>query len=146
MSNTASQSTTNAPDSDPDDSWAVLNSPIEHDTPGKDTGFHLDDGTTIIWKAHPALSTRHDACLRFGVLDASGKPAVLQPYMGMMSHAAVMRCGRQGFCASASLRQPMAAQMFFDNKLSRENGTKLRRFRHAHAHGPKHADDDGRRA
>lgn len=113
-------------DPDPDDSWAVLDTPVEHDTPGTDTVFHLDDGSTILWKAHPALVARHDACLRFDVSDASGKPAVLEPYMGMMSHAAVMRSDGQVFAhLHPTGNFSMAAQMFFDAKRASESGAKL---------------------
>lgn len=111
---------------DTDDSWAVLNTSVDHDNAGKDTAFHLDNGSMVVWKAHPALTARHDAYLRFDVLDAGGKPVALEPYMGMMSHAAVMRSDGQVFAhLHPSGNFSMAAQMYFDTKLSQENGTKV---------------------
>jgi len=122
----ASQSATNTLNPDPDDSWAVINNSVEHDTPGTHTTFHFDDGSVAIWKAHPALVAHHDACLRFDILDTTGKPVVLEPYMGMMSHAAIMRSDGKVFAhLHPSGNLSMAAQMYFDAKLSGESGTKL---------------------
>jgi len=111
---------------DPDDSWVVSATSAEHDLPGKDTTFQLDNGASVVWKAHPALSAHRDACLRFSVVDASGKPVALEPYMGMVSHAAIMRSDGRVFAhLHPSGNFSMAAQMYFDTKLSQETGKKM---------------------
>src|SRR5262249_18789950 len=57
------------------------------------------------------------ASLRFSVTDASGKPIALEPYMGMLSHAAVLRTDNSVFShLHPSGNYSMAAQMFFASK------------------------------
>jgi len=108
---------------DPDDSWATNSSVAVQDNPGSATVCHLADGTQVIWKAHPALHAQEDAGLQFEVLDPTGQPAALEPYMGMMSHAAVMRSDGRVFAhLHPSGNFSMAAQMFFDTKLTKETG------------------------
>jgi hypothetical protein len=53
----------------------------------------LPDGYRMIWEKDPApLKADQVAWLRFRVEDATGKPATdLEPYMGMASHAAIIR-------------------------------------------------------
>jgi hypothetical protein len=69
---------------DADDAWRVG---------GSVTGnaARLEDGSTMTWERDATLAAGREATLRFRVEDPSGAPAVLQPYMGMMSHAAVTR-------------------------------------------------------
>jgi hypothetical protein len=111
--------------SDPDDSWATDSAVAVRDNLGSDTICHLADDTQVIWKAHPPLLSRHDAALRFQVLDKAGQPVVLQPYMGMMSHAAVLRSDGHVFAhLHPSGNFSMAAQMFFDAKVTKETGVK----------------------
>src|SRR5256885_16781804 len=44
----------------------------------------LADGSTMIWDKSPApILVDHDAPLHFVVTDPSGRPARLEPYMGM---------------------------------------------------------------
>lgn len=63
---------------DPDDSWRLAGP--------------LEGGLTMTWEGKPALLVAgHEAELRFAVRDAAGRPAALEPYMGMMSHAVVTR-------------------------------------------------------
>ncbi len=108
---------------DPDDSWSTNSTVAAQENPGKDTICHLADGTQVIWKAHPALQTRQDAGLVFEVRDANGQPVALEPYMGMMSHAAVMRSDGRVFAhLHPSGNFSMAAQMFFDAKMAQETG------------------------
>ncbi|HTB83342.1 MAG TPA: hypothetical protein VK742_06785 [Candidatus Sulfotelmatobacter sp.] len=107
---------------DDDDSWST-NVTASREDSGNDIVCRLDDGTQIIWKKHPALRVRQNAGLQFKVLDASGQPAKLEPYMGMMSHAAVMRTdGRVFSHLHPSGNFSMAALKFFDDKLARDNG------------------------
>ena len=113
---------TNSMKTDPDDSWAVDAAAVR-DRTGSDTICRLPDGDQVIWKAHPALRAQQDAGLRFEVRDEAGQPASLEPYMGMMSHAAVLRSdGRVFSHLHPSGNFSMAAQMFFDAKIAREGG------------------------
>jgi hypothetical protein len=108
---------------DPDDSWSVDAIVAGRDHPGNDTICRLPDGTRVVWKAHLALCAQQDAGLRFDVQDQSGQAAVLEPYMGMMSHAAVLRSdGRVFSHLHPSGNFSMAAQMYFDAKVARETG------------------------
>ena len=73
---------------DPDDSFR-LSSPL-----GKAGAVEspLNEGGVMLWEpgAEPLVAGR-DIDLRFMVRDASGSPAPLEPYMGMLSHAAIRR-------------------------------------------------------
>lgn len=110
---------------DPDDSWATDSVVAVRENPGSDIICHLADGTRVIWKAHPPLQSKKDAALHFQVLDKAGQPAALQPYMGMMSHAAVLRSDGRVFAhLHPSGNYSMAAQMFFDAKVTKETGIK----------------------
>jgi hypothetical protein len=52
----------------------------------------LEDGSMMTWEhGSQPLAAGREASLRFRVTDPAGAPASLQPYMGMMSHAAVSR-------------------------------------------------------
>ena len=69
---------------DADDSWRVG---------GGEAGgtARLEDGSTMTWEREGQLAAGRETTLRFRVADPGGAPAALQPYMGMMSHAAVSR-------------------------------------------------------
>jgi len=79
---------------DPDDSWHL-------DTPGAVTGTApsspqslscaLAGGGTMLWEKGAPLQENREAPLRFKLLDKDGTPAALQPYMGMLGHAAIRR-------------------------------------------------------
>lgn len=69
---------------DADDAWRV----------GGTTGAaaRLEDGSVMTWeRGTQPLSAGREASLRFRVADAAGRPAALEPYMGMLGHAAVTR-------------------------------------------------------
>ncbi len=117
-SNAASNSTV---ERDPDDSWATtpttLNSPTDNAPI-----YHMPDGTQIVWQPHPPLRVNEDASLRFSVIDTNGAPLALEPYMGMLSHAAVLRDDNSVFAhLHPSGNFSMAAQMFFADKLAPQN-------------------------
>jgi hypothetical protein len=114
---------TNAISSDPDDSWAVNDANAVAVKPGVDTICQLPGGLQMIWKAHPAATTNQDASLQFEVRDAAGQPVSLEPYMGMMSHVAVLRSDGRVFAhLHPTGNFSMAAQMFFDAKMENEGG------------------------
>ena len=72
---------------DPDDAWMKENGKQET---GNVVG--LADGSTMIWDKSPApILVDHDAPLHFVVTDPSGRPARLEPYMGMAGHAMITR-------------------------------------------------------
>lgn len=69
---------------DADDSWSV-------GAAAADRRARLADGSTMTWEADDALAAGRETTLRFRVTDTAGAPAALEPYMGMMSHAAVAK-------------------------------------------------------
>jgi hypothetical protein len=73
--------------SDPDDAWTTSN---EQRATGNVAS--LPDGSTMTWDRSAApIVVDQDAPLRFVVTDPHGRPAALQPYMGMAGHAMVTR-------------------------------------------------------
>jgi hypothetical protein len=117
---TDSPSTT-AFERDPDDSWA--NAPIATISATNSASiYRMPDGIQIIWQSHPPLRVNQDAALNFSVTDANGAPLDLQPYMGMLSHAAVLRSDNAVFAhLHPSGNFSMAAQMFFAKKTTPPN-------------------------
>jgi hypothetical protein len=115
---------TNADDSskaDPDDSWATYSPDAVPKADDPTPVFRLAEGTTVTWKAQKPIRVRKDASLRFEVRDASGKPLALEPYMGMLSHAAVWRSDGTIFAhLHPTGNYSMAAQSFFAAKAARE--------------------------
>jgi hypothetical protein len=69
---------------DADDAWRVGGAV-------SGTAARLEDGSTMTWERDAQLVAGRETTLRFRVTDAAGAPAALQPYIGMMSHAAVSR-------------------------------------------------------
>lgn len=51
----------------------------------------LADGSRIVWEGERALTMDEEVSLTFRVEDPDGQPADLEPYMGMLSHAAITR-------------------------------------------------------
>ena len=96
---------------DPDDSWAEL-PPLGA---SRAEVFALASGRTLRWERDDAPVADQETTLRFSLSEADGAPAVLEPYMGMMSHAAVTRDDGSVFMhlhPSGSIN--MAAQMRFE--------------------------------
>ncbi|HEX9736948.1 MAG TPA: hypothetical protein VGG06_33700 [Thermoanaerobaculia bacterium] len=76
---------------DPDDSWH-LSEPAE--SPGQisdNSTSPLAEDYRMVWENPEEVDRRGGTSLRFSVLDPDGNPALLEPYMGMMGHAAVRR-------------------------------------------------------
>jgi hypothetical protein len=88
---------------DPYDAWLFSNSVNDNKNPftGKaalicgrpGTAVKLGDGSSVYW--HHTSGTPFEANkvypITFSLTDPSGQPAVLQPYMGMMGHAVVLK-------------------------------------------------------
>ncbi len=70
---------------DPDDSWAEL--PQRGEANG-DT-HTLPSGRRVSWASGRTPAVDAEATLEFRVREADGSPSSLEPYMGMLSHAAV---------------------------------------------------------
>jgi hypothetical protein len=74
-------------EADPDDSWSV-----SMPAPGADARrFPLEGGRRMVWETPGGLVEGREASLRFAVVDRDGLPVPLEPYMGMLGHAAVRR-------------------------------------------------------
>ena len=71
---------------DPDDSWR----PGPPWRAATNTVFPIGGGV-IQWESAGALPAGREVELRFKVTGADGQPALLQPFMGMLSHAAFRR-------------------------------------------------------
>ena len=88
---------------DPEDTYVVsdpLNNPkripVDENVvicgkPG--TSTKLKDGSKVVWegKSNAAFEAGKPYQLAFEVFDPSGKPAVLEPYLGMNGHAAIVK-------------------------------------------------------
>jgi len=104
---------------DPDDSWANALSAAKPAADNDALTYRLPDGTQVIWQSHAPLRVNQDAHLRFSVVDANGAPLALEPYMGMLCHAAVLRSDGAVFAhLHPAGNFSMAAQMFFTDKLA----------------------------
>jgi len=80
--------------SDPDDAW------LRTGDEGRGTGAtsKLADGSTMTWERGDApLVVDQGEPLRFTVTDPTGRPARLEPYMGMAGHAMIARDDGQVF-------------------------------------------------
>jgi len=76
--------------SDPDDAW--IETGKREAGRGKTDSAVLSDGSTMTWqRGDSALVVNRDASLTFTVARPDGRPAVLEPYMGMAGHAMIAR-------------------------------------------------------
>ena len=73
--------------SDPDDAWWE-----EHETRGTANVARLIDGSRMTWdRGETPLVAGRDAPLRFTVAAPDGRPAALEPYLGMAGHLMLTR-------------------------------------------------------
>jgi hypothetical protein len=106
---------------DADDSWTETAPLRDAASASEDTIFLLPGGRQLRWKAHPPLRAKHDAQLQFEACDAAGQPLPLEPYMGMLSHAAILRSDGAIYChLHPTGNYSMAAQSFFATKMANE--------------------------
>lgn len=120
-----------SPSADPDDSWRA-SEPLRKGTATAGPKVSLlEDGGTMLWHQEP-LAAGLETTLRFEARGADGQPLPLEPYMGMLSHAAISRDDGQVFVhlhPSGSIN--MAAQQAF----AAQEGKGMDHSAHAaHAH------------
>ncbi len=117
----ATASTPASPAPDPDDSFRTDSGAVA----GPGGTFALGDGLTLTWLGPAGLRVAgKDAGLRFAFHGADGKPAPLEPYMGMLSHAAIVRDDTDGGGPVFIHLHPegtisMAALQFFEKQQGR---------------------------
>lgn len=83
------QTMATAPAADPDDSWHLTGDAVIGG-PGALT-IPLADGSRLTWVGGGDMVAGADTTLRFRVATPEGAPAALEPYIGMLSHAALTR-------------------------------------------------------
>ncbi|MFD2874290.1 hypothetical protein ACFS5N_17545 [Mucilaginibacter ximonensis] len=87
--------------SDADDTFYITN-PVNNNAPtlsGAATcglpgvATKLADGSTAIWMQRPGVQLKANELtqLNFEILDPNGRPAQLEPYMGMLAHAVILK-------------------------------------------------------
>jgi hypothetical protein len=107
---------------DPDDSWSVADAPI-------------DNGLKVVRLDSTALRAGEVVSLQFAVHDQTDAPIALEPYLGMLGHAAVRRADGSVF---AHLHPDgtisMAAQWAFAAQAVRQGGTTAEAVEAAHHH------------
>lgn len=124
---------------DPEDTYVVtdpLNNPkqipVDENVvicgkPGTKT--KLKDGTSIVWEGKPNTSFEAGKPyqLAFEVFGPDGKPAVLEPYLGMNGHAAIVRSDGSVYIHLHPVgTYSMAAQQIMQSRLA--DTTKIFRF------------------
>jgi len=108
---------------DPDDSWASLAAAAAPARTSSNVVFRLPGGQQMVWNSARSIRVKQDAALQFELRDAAGQPLPLEPYMGMLSHVAVLRSDGAIFAhLHPSGNFSMAAQQMFEQKLQREAG------------------------
>lgn len=101
---TVPASSTEGPPSDPDDSW------------------HVGSGSraeALVWHRDPRvpLAAGHEADLRFELRGPDGRPAPIEPYMGMQGHAVITRPDGEVFVHLHPMGSiNMAAQQIFEKE------------------------------
>jgi len=116
---------------DPEDTYVVsdpLNNPkqipVDENVvicgkPGTQT--KLKDGSTVVWegKSNEAFEVGKPYQLAFEVLDPSGKPAILEPYLGMNGHAAIVKSDGTVYIHLHPVgTYSMAAQLSMQNRIA----------------------------
>ncbi|HEX6862282.1 MAG TPA: hypothetical protein VF414_05670 [Thermoanaerobaculia bacterium] len=127
-----------APAPDPDDSWRQGPPITGLLAAGPKLSILDEEGSTMLWHQAP-LEAGRETDLRFEVRSKDGHPLPLEPYMGMLSHAAVTRDDGKVFVHLHPMGSVnMAAQQVFETKIAPEAKLAMDHAAHAaHAgHGP----------
>jgi hypothetical protein len=120
-----------APEPDPDDSWRQ-SAPLPSAFAAGPRMSILEDGSTMLWHQAP-LAAGRETDLRFEVRSPEGHPLPLEPYMGMLSHAAITRDDGTVFVHLHPMGSiNMAAQQAFEKKLAASAGSGMDHGAHAH--------------
>ncbi|MFP5285649.1 MAG: hypothetical protein ACLGI9_07920, partial [Thermoanaerobaculia bacterium] len=124
-----------APTPDPDDSWRQ-SPPLPSAFAAGPRMSVLEDGSTMLWHQSP-LAAGRETDLRFEVRGPDGRPLSLEPYMGMLSHAAITRDDGKVFVHLHPMGSiNMAAQQAFEKKIA-PAAAGMDHGAHAHhQHGP----------
>jgi len=118
---TATSPSPESPAPDPDDSWRTAQRFGATAAPGPKESL-LEDGGIMLWHQEP-LAVDREATLRFEVRTPDGRPAPLEPYMGMRSHAVITRDDGKVFVHLHPMGSiSMAAQAAFERR-EKEEGT-----------------------
>ncbi len=118
----------------PDDAWLISN-PVNNSsvtTTGKQvsvcgipgTSFTASDGSTITWEHNleEPFKANKFCSLVFQITDKQGKPAILQPYMGMMGHAVVIKYDGSVYVHLHPIGNfAMASQQALDRRMQESN-------------------------
>lgn len=97
---------------DPDDSWFI-------GTPAS----AANESTTLVRTGPATLRAGEDVTLSFAANDRAGHPVELEPYMGMLGHAAVRRADGSVFAHIHPVGTiSMAAQMYFQRTAAEQTG------------------------
>jgi len=119
------------PAADPDDSWRATE-PLSRPLPGPKISL-LEDGSTMLWHQEPLVVDR-ESTLRFEVRAPDGRPAALEPYMGMLCHAVITRDDGKVFIHLHPMGSiNMAAQQAFARKEMEAGGGMAGMDHNAHA-------------
>ena len=102
---------------DLDDSWQIDSAVGASLSERKDSAQRIVDasgGYRMTWENSGPLIENHDLSLRFKLLTPDNKPALIEPYMGMLGHAVVYRQDGAVFAHVHPVGTfSMAAQEFF---------------------------------
>ncbi len=85
------------------------------------TGVKLKDGSTMVWEGQKdeKMETGELYQLQFAVYDEQGKEAVLEPYLGMSGHAAIIRNDGNVYIHMHPVgTYSMASEQMFKNRLA----------------------------
>jgi hypothetical protein len=100
---------------DPDDSWLINSTNSKKFNTA--TTFTLADGNIVKWNRQADVLINQKIDLDFSVNDPSGNPVALQPYMGMLSHAAIIKKDKTTFVHLHPIGSiSMASQMLFEKQ------------------------------
>jgi hypothetical protein len=117
----ASETASTAIEHDPDDSWASFAADTIPASTTAETVYRSPDGARVTWKSQKPLRVKQDASFKFEVTDSASESVALEPYMGMLCHAAVLRSDGSIFAhLHPAGNFSMAAQSFFETKLANE--------------------------
>jgi hypothetical protein len=127
-------------EADPDDSWwsGGMTAPLVTNAAALPQNVACplaEGGGRMIWEIDRRLRANNEAPLRFKVVDAAGALVPLEPYMGMLAHAAVRHADGSVFAHLHPVGTiSMASQHFFAATLADKNAEGSPPGGNEHAH------------